>query len=278
MHVRSQLIRIALAVAFICASPARAEEADPQLQWDTPMMEGNVVLSHMLIAMSGRPNSEQTDRLLVGVKALVREQNNFRLIRSDGAELVVPRDSHMGDRMFSCMEKIENEARDKIGDELATYVHNLDTLTVVGEGIEIHHSGKEDFHIPLPGNQPWLPIHLKELHLKTIRVNLLDGQGKDVHRIKNIDGIACVVHSAGVDINIEPREFWRYRDKKGHTHVVLGIKSLIPAPVRMFFHFPEVVHFQFMFKKDHHRAEPPTPLNSSESTTPKSAPAGQPGS
>jgi hypothetical protein len=276
MHVRSQAITIALSVAFICVMPARAELTDPQLKWDAPLVGGNTILSHLLVAVSGRPNSEQTDRLLVGVKAIVREQDKFRLVRADGAELVVPRDSNMGDRMFSCMEKIETQARDKVGDELADYVHNVDALTVEGDGIQIHHTGKEDFHVPLPLNQPWLPVHLKELHLKNIHLQLVDGQSKDVHRIKGLDGIACVVHSAGVDLNIEPREFWRYRDKKGHTHVVLGIQSLIPKPVRSFFHFPDVVHVQFMFKKDHQKAEIAT-TNSSESTTPKSAPAGPPG-
>lgn len=276
MCLRATSIAI-IAAFFIAAAPAHCAD-DAALNWDKPIISGSQTMSHLLTAVSGKPNSERTDSLLVGVKAIVREQNNFRIVRSDGAELVVPRDTEMGERMFACMEKIEHQARAKVGNELGDYVHNLDTLTIDGDSIELHHTGKEDVHVPLPGNQPWLPVHLKELHLRNIRLKLVEGKDKkSPHQIKSIDGIACVVRSTGIDINIEPREFWRWKDRAGRTHICFGIKSLIPQPIRLLFNMPEVMHFRYTFKKKHERAEVAT-TNNSEQAAPKSAPAGQPGS
>jgi hypothetical protein len=256
-----------LLILSLCAGtrPAFAEDWDPNLKWATPLPDGSWQMSHLLTAVSGKPNSEQTDSLLIGVKSIVREQNTFRLIRSDGADLVVPRDSHMGDRMFSCMEKIETQARDKLGNALADYVHNMDALVIDGDGVELRHSGQQEISVPLVTNQPWLPVTLKEIKLSNIRLQLVEGERNQCHRLKKISGIAAVVRVAGADLNVEPREFWRYKDKKGHTHVVLGIKSLIPSPVRSVFHLPEVVHVQYTFKKHKEKAEEPAPANSSES-------------
>lgn len=247
------LISLAVPLALTVA-PAVAQD-DDALKWAKPLSNGPQTLSHLLTAVSGKPNSAETDSLLVGVKALVREKDDFRLVRSDGEELLVPRDSHMGDRMFCCMQKLENEAREKVGDPLANYVHNVDALTVNGENVELHHSGAEDVHIPLPTNQPWLPVRLKELHLKNIHLKLVDGNNVTVHKIKELDGIAAVVHTAGVDISVEPREFWRFHDKQGNTRVVLGIANPVPAPVRRFLCLPEVVRVHYTFKKDHEKAE-----------------------
>jgi hypothetical protein len=254
MHLSVKAFALTIAIAFSCATRAHAEE-DAGVAWTTPMLQGNEVMSHLLVAVSGKPNSEKTDALLVGVKSIVREEKNFRLIRDDGAELVVPRDTHMGEKMFTCMEKIERQARKKVGDELADYVKSVDALNVEGDGIVLHHSGEESVCVPLPTNQPWLPVKLKELRLKHIRLQLVDGKGFDVHRIKNIDGIAAVVEIAGADLKVEPREFWRYRDKKGNTRVVLGVQSLIPKPVRSLLHLPDVVHVHYTFKKKHKKAQ-----------------------
>lgn len=263
-------IPIIIAVFALSAAPSRSE--DTPLCWSTECADGSQTMSHLLTAVSGKPNSEKTDKLLLGVTSIVREDNQYRLVRCDGAQLMVPRNTEVGERMFSCMEKVERQARKKIGEEAADYVRRLDTLSVTGDTVELHHAGDENVNVPLPTNQPWLPVKLKELRLKNIRLHLVESEGQNTpHKIKSIDGIAAIVDSAGINVSVEPREFWRYKDKQGHTHLVFGIKSLIPAPIRFVLHLPDVMHFNLKVnkKKDKENA------NNSESAAPKSAPDGQ---
>lgn len=234
---------------FLAAGPAASAFASEEMRWDTEFEAGNETMCHLLEAVSGKRTGENTRHLMRGVTSIIKQENDFRLIRADGAELIVPRESKSGERMFSCMEKLERTARKKISEEAAQYVHNVDALIVDGDSIELRHSGKENFDIPLPTNQPWLPVKLKEIRVSNIKLNLVEGKENDVHRIKSIDGIAAIVSSAGVDLKIEPREFWRFKDKKGHTHIVFGIKSLVPGPVRHFLGLPEVMHVNLTIRK-----------------------------
>lgn len=238
-----------LSALFVLAS-APVSAADEPLHWATPCPDRSATMGHLLEAVSGHENKPDLEQLITGVVTIVREDNQYRFVRSDGEQLLVPRSTDMGERMFSCMEKVERQARKRIGDGAADYVRSLDSLIVTGDTVELHHAGDESVLVPLPTNQPWLPVKLKELHLKNIRLQLVESDRPDApHKIKSIDGIAAVVESAGIDVSVEPREFWRYRDKEGDTHLVLGIKSLIPSPVRFVFHLPDIMHVHFEVKK-----------------------------
>jgi hypothetical protein len=210
-------------------------------------------MSHLYEAVSGKRTAAETKQLMTGVSLIARQDANFRVVRSDGAELLIPRDSERGQRMFSCMEKLERQARNMVGDDLGNYIKSLDALVIEGNSVILRHSGEERVTVPLPSNQPWLPVSLKELRLKNIRLRIEEGAENDVHRIREIDGIVTVVNSAGIDLAIEPREFWRYKDKRGRTHIVFGIKSLIPEPVRHLLHMPEVMRVNFTVRKRKHQ-------------------------
>jgi hypothetical protein len=194
-----------LAIAFWGATlPCRADEAE--LRWPSELTGGSQTMSHLYEAVSGKRTAKDTKQLMTGVSLIARQDANFRVVRSDGAEMLIPRDSERGQRMFSCMEKLERQARKMVGDDLGNYIKSLDALVIEGNSVVLRHSGEERVTVPLPTNQPWLPVSLKELRLKNIRLRLEEGAENDVHRIKDIDGIVAVVNSAGIDLAIEPRE------------------------------------------------------------------------
>lgn len=217
--------------------------------WQTTLSGGSETISHLLEAVSGKVTSENTREFCRGVTAIKRQESYFELQREDGAQLRIPRESDEGQRMFKSMDKIELQARTKLGKEAGDYVRSLDVLTINGKMIELHHCGEEHVMVPLVTNQPWLPVKLKGLRLGNIRMEIAEGSGFDVHRLKGIEGIAAVVSSAGIDLNVEPREFWRFKDKRGNTHIVLGVKSLVPGAIRNLFRLPEVVHVHYTIPK-----------------------------
>lgn len=266
VHSVAIVLVLALCVPIVAASEKRREKrSEPAAQapveviditWKEPLSTGSPTLSGVLEAISGKKNKADIENLTKGVVSITREADRFVLRRTDGAMLELPNSSVFGGKMSGSLTKSEENARNKIGEDAALFVHNISALVCEGDEVQLRHKGGETLVVPLPFNQPYLPVKLKELQLSTIKMRLTEENGQ--RKLRDLRGIVAVVSTGGIDLKIEPREFWRYKDTAGNTNIHFGIKSWLPGPMRAFLRLPEVVHFHFTIRKKdekHHNHE-----------------------
>jgi hypothetical protein len=238
----------------VAAAGAAGASVSPEPQWATKYQGERGRLAKLLVAVSGKQNSDALEQLLRGVTVLSRVPNGFTLQREDGATLLLPTGTATADRMAACLDKTELEARKRLGNDAADFVHNLTALSCEGDRVSLLHSGAPSVNIPLDGGQPYLPVPLRALRLGTISMRVVDS-GPNSAMLQDINGIEATVHAGGVDLTVQPREFLRYKDEAGNTQLFFAIENPVPAFLRGLLHLPERLRFHYVVKKRDKRPE-----------------------
>lgn len=218
-------------------------KADPK--WETDLDKGNLVLPKLIQAISGRTNSDETQKLLRGVVKITRDDDSFKLIREDSKELNFGPDTILGDRMIQSLERTRRDT-DKYGQNLGEVMAGLKGVSVAGNHVELLREGPQDVRIAVAAAKKSIPIKLKEVRLSRLSMDLDESKGYP--SVRNINGIEVVV-SAGVDFHIRLKEFSRTKNARGDTMVTFGIVNPLPKALRIALGLKEITYFSHTVRK-----------------------------
>ena len=232
---------------FLPTRPGFAEENDPC--WTSALPTGNQVLSKLVTAISGKPNSEKTDELLRGVDRVSVAENSFTLHREDDQELLIDAGTTLGDHMLQGLEKAKADT-DKYSGNLSQIISGLKAVQVTGNHVEVIRDGEENVNIAVTAGVKKLPFRLKEVRLSRLSLDLDESKGFPA--VKNLTGLEAIV-KVGIDFHIVLKEFWRTRNDRGDTTVTFGIVNPLPRAVRMALGLKEITYVSHTLRKKQER-------------------------
>jgi len=227
---------------------AEAVKTDPR--WKSPLASGNDSLPKLIEAISGKKNSEETAELLRGVVRVSRSTDGFSFKREDDQELEFGSSTILGGKMLESLEKTQRDT-DKYGANLGEVVSGLSGVSVNGNHVELLRSGPTEVKIPVSAGVKKIPFKLKEVRLGQLSMDLDESKGFPA--IRNITGLEVIV-SAGIDLHIVLKEFWRTKNDAGDTTVTFGIVNPLPKALRAALGLKEISYFSHTIRKKKERA------------------------
>lgn len=229
------------ATEAVCTKPA----LKPDPKWHKDLEKGNLVLPKLIQAISGRPNSDETEKLLRGVIKILYENHEFKLVREDSSELKFGPDTILGDRIIQSLERTRRDT-DKYSQNLGSVISGLRGVSVTDNHVELLREGPDDLRIALSAGKKMIPIKLKEIRLRRLSMDLDESKGYPT--VRNISGLEVIV-TAGVDFHITLKEFSRTKNAKGDTTVTFGILNPLPKAFRSALGLKEISYFSHTVRK-----------------------------
>jgi len=229
--------------------PALATDDFAEL-WKTPLPQGTRGMRIFLQAISGRAVKPRTDYLLAGVVKVSRDRDRITFQREDSQVLELGASTTYGADLIYDLQKAERKALERAGPQAAQLVHNLSAISLDGQRVVVDIRSPMEQRIVLPERGGgWISVRLKEIRLRDLSMEIAEHNGHPA--LKKIEGLVAVVHATAFDLPFEIKEFSAFKDEEDRKHVHIGVKNLVPGPLRMLFGLPEVVSYDFVKKKKH---------------------------